>query len=71
MKRITGHPNADNLFTATMESIDNDDMALKLPLDKFVALTTDGASVMLSERGELFGKLKALNFSQPTVLHTV
>ena len=58
MKRITGHPNADNLFIATMESIDNDDMALKLPLDKFVALTTDGASVMLSERGGLFGKLK-------------
>ena len=46
------------LFTTTMEAIDNDDMALKLPLDTLVALTTDGASVMLSERGGLFGKLK-------------
>ena len=58
MKRIIGHPNADNIFTATMEAIDNEDMALKLSLDKLVALTTDGASVMLSERGGLFGKLK-------------
>ena len=58
MKRIIGHPNSDNLFAATMEAIDNDDIALKLPLDKLVALTTDGASVMLSERGGLFGKLK-------------
>ena len=41
-----------------MEAIDNEDMALKLSLDKLVALTTDGASVMLSERGGLFGKLK-------------
>ena len=58
MKRVIGHPNADNIFTATMEAIDNEDMALKLSLDKLVALTTDGASVMLSERGGLFGKLK-------------
>lgn len=54
MKRIVGHPNADNLFKATMEVIDNEDVALKLYLDKLV----DGASVMLSERGGLFGKLK-------------
>ena len=58
MKIIIGHPNADNIFTATMEAIDNEDMALKLSLDKLVAVTTDGASVMLSERGGLFGKLK-------------
>ena len=58
MKRITGHPNAENLFAATMEAIDSEATALKLPLDKLVALTTDGASVMLSERGGLFGKLK-------------
>lgn len=58
MKRITGHPNADNLFAATMEAIDSEDTALKLPLDKLVALTTDGASVVLSEKGGLFGKLK-------------
>ena len=52
------HPNADNLFTATMGSIDNNDVALKLLLYKFVALTSDGASVMHSEMGGLFGKLK-------------
>ena len=58
MKRIVGHPNADNLIKATMEVIDNEDVALKLSLDRLVALTTDGASVMLSERGGVFGKLK-------------
>ena len=54
MKRITGHPNAENLF-ASMKVIDNEDSNLKLPL---VRQTTDGDSVMISERGGVFGKLK-------------
>ena len=39
-KNHTGHPNTENLFTAMMEVIDNDDNDFKVHL----------ASVMMSER---------------------
>lgn len=58
LKRIVGHPTAANLFTAVMECIRQENVQNSLPADKLVGLTTDGASVMVSERGGLYGKLK-------------
>ena len=58
MKRIIGHLNATNIFSAVMEAIIKDDVRDSLPTEKLVGLTTDGASVMISKRGGLFGKMK-------------
>ena len=59
MKRMVGHPNADNIFSAIMEVIDKEDDSEKLPVERLVGLTTDGAAVMISDRGGMYGKLKA------------
>ena len=58
MKRIVGHPNSTSIFSAVLRGIIKDDIHHSLPTEKFIALTTDGASVMTSKRGELFGKMK-------------
>ena len=58
MKRIIGHPTADNIFNAIMEVIDKEEDE-KLPLHRLVGLTTDGAAVMISDRGGVYGKMKA------------
>ena len=54
MKRIIGHPNATNIFSAVMEAIIKDDVRDSLPTEKLVGLTTDGASVMI------FGKRRTV-----------
>ena len=59
MKRVFGHPTADNLFSAVMDVINQDDENAKLPTNKLVGLTNDGAAVMISDRGGLYGKMKA------------
>ena len=58
IKRIVGHPNAANLFTAVMECIEKEAAGDSSPAEKLVGLTTDGAPVMVSEGGGLYGKLK-------------
>ena len=63
IKRIVGHPTAANLFTSVMECIEKEAADDSLPTEKLVGLNTDGASVMVSERGGLYGKFKqAVNF---------
>ena len=59
MKRIIGHPTADNIFNAIMEVIDKEEEDEKLPIQRLVGLTTDGAAVMISDRGGVYGKMKA------------
>ena len=58
IKRIVGHPNAANLFTAVMECIEKEAVDDSLPTEKRVGLTTDDTSVMVSTRGGVYGKLK-------------
>lgn len=58
MKQIVGYPTAANLFTAVMGCIQKETAGDSLPAEKLVKMTTDGASVMVSERGGLYGKLK-------------
>ena len=41
-----------------MDCIEKETADDSLPTEKLVGLTTDGASVMVSERGGLYGKLK-------------
>ena len=41
-----------------MECIEKEAADDSLPTEKLVGLTTDGASVMVSARGGLYGKLK-------------
>ena len=56
MKRIIGHPTADNIFNAIMEVIDKEEEEdEKLPIQRLVGLTTDGAAVMISDRGGVYG----------------
>lgn len=52
MKRIIGHPTADNLFNALMNVMGSDDTTTeeRLPKEKLAGLTTDGAAVMISAK---------------------
>ena len=59
LKRVIGHPTADNLFSTVMEVIEKGEEDEKLPFERLVGLTTDGAAVMISDRGGLCGKMKA------------
>lgn len=58
MKRVSGHPNAENLFNCLMEVIDPDDPDSKLPLNRLAGFTSDGASVMISSKNGVLGKLR-------------
>lgn len=42
-----------------MEVIDSGEENEKVPVERLVGLTTDGAAVMISDRGGLYGKMKA------------
>ena len=42
-----------------MEVIDKEEESGKLPTERLVGLTTDGAAVMISDRGGVYGKMKA------------
>ena len=59
LKRVIGHPTADILFSIVTEVIEKGEENEKLPNERLVGLTTDGAAVMILDRGGLYGKLKA------------
>ena len=54
MKRIVGHPNASNIFSSLMEAFSD------MPVHKLAGFTSDGASVMISDKQGVFGKLRAM-----------
>ena len=58
MKNVIGHPTANNIFTCLMEVLDPEDTNQKLPLNKLAGFTCDGASVMISPKEGVFGKLR-------------
>ena len=59
MKQITGHPDANNIFKSLMEVIDPEDEIDKLPLSKLAGFISDGASVMISSKQGVLGKLRS------------
>lgn len=58
MKCVTGHPTAENIFTSLMEVLDPEDAEKKMPLSRLAGFTCDGASVMISPKEGVFGKLR-------------
>ena len=58
VKRIEGHPNAENLFKSIMSVIGREASGYGLPTDRLVSFTTDGASVMMSSRNGVLGRLR-------------
>jgi len=58
VKQVTGHPNASNIFNCLMEVIDPEDSDAKLSMNKLAGFTSDGASVMMSSKDGLLGKLR-------------
>jgi hypothetical protein len=58
LKRIEGHPNAETLYSSIMSVIGSEGSGFHLPTDRLVCFTTDGASVMLSPRNGVLGKLR-------------
>ena len=53
-----------------MEVINPDDDANKLPLDKLAGFTCDGASVMISPKQGVLGKLRATINPKPNSTHS-
>ena len=53
MKRIVGHPNASNIFSSLMAVLSD------MPVHKLAGFTSDGASVMISDKQGVLGKLRA------------
>ncbi len=58
VKRIEGHPNAENLCRSIMSVIGSEGSGYALPTDRLVSFTTDGASVMLSSHNGVLGKIR-------------
>ena len=59
MKQVIGHPDANNIFKSLMEVLDPDILGEKLPLNRLAGFTTDGASVMISPKQGVLGKLRS------------
>ncbi len=59
MKRVVGHPDAANIFRCLMEVLEPDSSAAKLPMHKLAGFTSDGASVMISAKQGVLGKLRS------------
>ena len=59
MKQVIGHPDANNIFKSLMEVLDPDISDEKLPLNRLAGFTTDGASVMISPKQGVLGKLRS------------
>ena len=60
MKQIQGHPTAQNIFKCLMQVLDPENPNLKMPLDKLAGFTSDGASVMISPKNGVLGKLRSV-----------
>ena len=58
VKRIEGHPNAENLCRSIMSVIGSEGSGYALPTDRLVSFTTDGASVTLSSQNGVLGKIR-------------
>ena len=54
--QVVGHPTSENIYQSILKVISKD--GLDLPLNKMVAFTCDGASVMISNQQGVFGKLR-------------
>ena len=54
--QVVGHPTSENIYQSILKVIGKD--GLDLPLNKMVAFTCDGASVMISNQQGVFGKLR-------------
>ena len=68
MKQVVGHPNASNIFSSLMEVIDPEEADSKIPLNKLAGFTSDGASVMISPKEGVLGKMRrAINHLLLTV----
>ena len=56
---IYGHPDASNIFSCLMEVINREDSNEgSIPLDRLAGFTSDGASVMISPKERILGKLQ-------------
>ena len=60
MKQIQGHPTAQNIFKWLMQVLEPENLNLKMPLNKHAGFTTDGASVMISPKNGVLGKLRSV-----------
>ena len=60
MKRIDGHPTAQNIFDSLMEVLNPENPDLRLPLNRLAGLKSDGASVMISPKNGVLGKLRGV-----------
>ena len=58
IKRVTGHPDANNIFSSLMEVINPDQSDSKLPLHRLAGFTTDGASVLISPKARSIRETK-------------
>ena len=59
MKRVIGHPDANNIFKCLMEVVDPEISNAKMPMHKLAHFTTDGAAVMISAKQGVLGKLRS------------
>ena len=60
MKQVLGHPTATAIFEAMMQVLDPEDQNWKLPLNRLVSMTCDGAPVMISPKNGVAGKLRSV-----------
>ena len=70
MKRVEGHPTAQNIFGSLMEVIYPENPDLRLPLNKLAGFTSDGASVMISPKNGVLGKLRGVAEVNPKLFST-
>ena len=56
LQQIVGHPDAENIYQGIMQVIG--ESGLNLPLQKLVGFTCDGASVIISDKQSVLGKLR-------------
>ena len=60
MKQVLGHPTATAIFEAMMHVLDPEDQNCKLPVDRLISMTCDGAPVMISPKNGVAGKLRSV-----------
>ena len=59
MKRVIGHPDANNIFKCMMEVVDPEISNVKMPMHKLASFSTDGAAVTISAKQGVLGKLRS------------
>ena len=70
MKRVEGHPSAQNIFGSLMEVLHPENPDLRLPLNKLAGFTSDAASVMISPKNGVLGKLRSVAEVNPKLFST-